>query len=440
MRDRLMRIYDPLYGVVELTPLEYEILSSPELQRLRYVRMCNINSMLVTGASEISRFEHTLGVLKLAKIWLEHNGNNLSSSMRQAFSAAALLHDFKTGPFGHSLQYVFEDNENKFDDAFEHDNLGLGAKKNYHSDIDALATFCGRPFSSKSILGDRVWSDVSALIRGEGIYGPLIAGTIDLDNIDNVIRLAYHVGIAETKDAEIAIQLAKDILPSSTGELEVSEKCITHIENWQRIRSRLYELLLLDWAEFSAKAMLTRIMELAVENDILAADSWLHTDLEFLYMLESIVGEAQEIATLTKRLRCGDLYYPVSLLKTPHTLSYEMFSDVGSKRELENQLRQRINTELKSNFTLIIHPILDKKKTDRAIAIKVRESGESVIIGRDSHQLLLGVFLDKKLLDEKKESNCQRIIKSFFEELQLSRLSNIEDPMADGSKGQFELL
>ena len=47
------RSWDPLYGRIEFTDFEYGLLRLSEVQRLRYVRMCNINSLLVSGASEI---------------------------------------------------------------------------------------------------------------------------------------------------------------------------------------------------------------------------------------------------------------------------------------------------------------------------------------------------------------------------------------------------
>ena len=67
------RIFDPLYGTIHLSEFEYELIQLPEVQRLREVRMCNINSLLITGASQISRFEHSIGVMYLAKVWLENN-------------------------------------------------------------------------------------------------------------------------------------------------------------------------------------------------------------------------------------------------------------------------------------------------------------------------------------------------------------------------------
>src|SRR6266403_323189 len=64
------RIWDPLYGLLALSPLERKFAFAPEVQRLRQVRLCNIDSLLIPGAAHVSRFEHALGVLRLANEWL----------------------------------------------------------------------------------------------------------------------------------------------------------------------------------------------------------------------------------------------------------------------------------------------------------------------------------------------------------------------------------
>lgn len=46
-----MYIWDALYGKIEFSPLVYKCMLSPEVQRLREVRLCNINSLCITGSS-----------------------------------------------------------------------------------------------------------------------------------------------------------------------------------------------------------------------------------------------------------------------------------------------------------------------------------------------------------------------------------------------------
>lgn len=437
MQANMRRVYDPLYGVISLTALEYQIITSPEIQRLRYVRMCNINSLLVTGASEISRFEHIIGVLRLAKEWLHKNGRDLPLARQTEFCAAALLHDFQTGPFGHSMQYVLEDNDS--DENFIHDNISHGSYLKFHQSTDASASFCGRPFRCEELLGDS-WRNVADLIQGKGNLGQLISGTIDIDNIDNVIRLAYHAGAAKSEDANIAIELARDIIPKNNA-LEVSIESIRLLEKWQKIRKRLYELLLLDWAEFSAKAMLTKAMEAAIDHKMLGTDSWLRTDLELFYHLEkSSIGEAQEIGDLIKRIRCGDLYHPVYLGMSISTNKYETFSNIQSKREIEKNLIKEINDKLNIKVNLIIHPILDRKKTERAIDVIIRETQEQVQVGMDSNKLLMGIFVSRAIESEEKQKNLQWLIIDFLKGVGLEGLTDIEDPMKHTHDMQMELL
>lgn len=434
MKANMKRVYDPLYGVTTFSDLEFQLLKTPEIQRLRYVRMCNINSLLVTGASEISRFEHVIGTLRLAKEWLSKNGMDMSTDQQEIFLSAALLHDFQTGPFGHSLQYVLEDNES--DQEFIHENISHGSRLKYHQTTDANAVFSGRPFASKDILGSR-WNTVADLIRGKGSLGKLIAGTIDIDNIDNVVRLAYHVGIASSEDAKLAIQLATDLHPTELT-LEISRSSIPLIQRWQSIRRRLYELLLLDWAEFSAKAMLTRAMDLSIALDIVGADCWIKTDLELLNYLETkSTGEAQYVGILVKKIKCGDLYNPIYIGTSSSTEMYTNFSNYKSKCEIESQLTDIILKKTNKKINLLIHPILDVKKTDRSIDVTLKENKEKVTIGSNSRQLLIGIF--SPTLDASDEQ-LDFVIEQFLSSKGMRDITPISDPMGIENKGQLSLL
>lgn len=316
------RTWDPLYGRIVLTDFEFDLISLPEVQRLRYVRMCNINSLLVVGASEISRFEHTLGVMHLAQEWIRAHG--IPESEGKDLIAAAALHDMQTGPFGHSMQYVLEDNT--VEDSFVHEDLSHGWRSAYHQNTLASSSFSGKPLKAPSFLKER-WESVASLIRGEGAYGPLIAGTMDLDNIDNVIRLAFHVGVTDDADRNIPLTLAHR-MSIEDGELVLQASATPAVVRWQEIRTRLYNLLLHDWAEFSAKAMLTKAIEIAMARDVIGADSWVMTDGGFLDFLEQKgIGEAQEVRELVRRLRRGDLYEPVALYESPAVEKYTALSN-----------------------------------------------------------------------------------------------------------------
>lgn len=424
------RSWDVLYGRIDYDEYEYSLIQLPEVQRLRYIRMCNINSMLVTGASEISRFEHTLGVLRLTQEWLTHNGVPHQDSAN--LKAAAVLHDMQTGPFGHSLQYVFEDNE--VEGEFLHDDIKQGKEKTYHQDLEARASFSGKPFAAQNLLGEQ-WKSIAAIIRGEGSLGPIIAGTMDLDNLDNVVRLAYHVGVANSDDAQIVMQIARDLKPFKNG-IMISKDSISLVKRWQEVRKRLYELLLLDWAEFSAKAMLTKAMEKAIAFGSIGTQDWLQTDYDLLSKLAQNIGDSQEIAELAKRIKVGDLYTPVTILESSSIEPYENVSKVDSKNLLETEIANYSKSVLKLNIRPIIHFILDKGKTNRAITVYLKESHEEYLIGENSKKLLIGLFTSRADISAKQRSELELKLIELLGKFNINNSTPTIDPMGQEEEKQ----
>lgn len=424
------RSWDPLYGRIDLTEFEFGLLHLPEVQRLRYVRMCNINSLLVSGASEISRFEHTIGVLWLAKRWTQTRA--VPNSIAQDIIAAAVLHDMQTGPFGHSMQYVLEDND--LDATFIHEDLSHGWRSTYHQEILAGATFAGKAFGAPAYLGPH-WENVAKIIRGEGDYGPLIAGTMDLDNIDNVVRLAFHVGVTEKDDPFVALRLAEQ-LQLGNGNIILPDSMVETVERWQHIRRQLYELLLLDWAEFSAKAMLTRAIEEASAHNLIGSDSWVRTDGEFLEYLErTAIGDAQEVRNLIRRLKAGDLYEPILLVGSPSIDTYAALSSIEIKRELEADI---IRESKVKGVKIIAHFILDKGKTERAVSF-VNEHGEKRTVGQNSRKILCGLFVSSSSTEAEKRAlfnACSQLLRGRGVEDQVQ----LDDPMGKLAPVQQHLI
>ena len=133
-----MYIWDALYGKIEFSPLVYKCMLSPEVQRLREVRLCNINSLCITGSSNTNRFEHSVGTAYLAAINIETTVQShlrLGKKEKEIFVIAALLHDVANGPFGHSYEYIMEKKgfvpEQGLGDVFtDVVSVGKGAHKN----------------------------------------------------------------------------------------------------------------------------------------------------------------------------------------------------------------------------------------------------------------------------------------------------------------------
>ena len=60
-----MKVYDPLYGNFEIPTFLRQLVLAPEVRRLMGVRLLNAPTPTLPTLSEIRRFSHTLGVLRL---------------------------------------------------------------------------------------------------------------------------------------------------------------------------------------------------------------------------------------------------------------------------------------------------------------------------------------------------------------------------------------
>jgi len=416
-----MRFLDPIYGLIRPTPEEYALLLAPEVQRLRYIRMCNINSLFLASASEISRFEHIIGVLHLAKIWSKANSS--SESQEYTLNAAAILHDVQTGPYGHSLEYILDDNQ--VDGGFEHENLLGDENREFYQEIDAARSFSGSQFRAKKILSSS-WKEVAATINGEGELGPVISANLDIDNIDNVLRLSYHMGLVEKVRAKnIAEKLVSD-LRIENGIQTISSTGGLLIQDWQSIREEMYQILLYDEGDFAAKAMLTKVLEDAVSLELMGSDSWVLTDDGLIdHLLNKLTGSGQAAKEILMQFVRGDFYHTVALLKVNGNHAYDELSKSNTKRNIEKTISKILSCRS------IFHVIKDKNKTKRQIEIFNRDLNEETILGSSSDELLIGLFSSQPNISElAKETSLEYIHKILAEHGVSADVHTITDPLA----------
>lgn len=240
---------------------------SPEVQRLREVRLCNINSLCITGSSNTNRFEHSVGTAYLAALNINSNLQKhlkLSKKDKEIFIIAALLHDVANGPFGHSYEYIMKKKgfipEQGLEDVFSGvASVGKGAHKNT-SPFETI--FFGKLRALTSILNAAQKEEISQIIAGNHPLSKLISDSIDLDNIDNVFRMAYHMGLNFRKEAPI--KLAESMFIEN-NQVVFLQEAKTYLEEWYYIREKVYKFLLLNPQEFAGKYMLTEAMDILFE-------------------------------------------------------------------------------------------------------------------------------------------------------------------------------
>lgn len=268
---------------------------SPEVQRLREVRLCNINSLCITGSSNTNRFEHSVGTAYLATINIESDLQKhlkLGKKEKETFVIAALLHDVANGPFGHSYEYIMEKKgfipEQGLGDVFtDVVSVGKGAHKNT-SPFETI--YFGKLRALTSILNTAQKEEISQIIAGHHSLSKLISASIDIDNIDNVFRMAYHMGLKFRKEAPE--KLAESMFIENDRVLFL-QSAKTYLEEWYSVREKVYKFLLLNPQEFAGKYMLTEAMDILFEcisqgkaegRDI----KWNYTDYQLMEELDQL--------------------------------------------------------------------------------------------------------------------------------------------------------
>ena len=101
-----MQICDALYGRFGLPAFLDRLVLAPEFRRLSEVRLLNINSASLASLADVSRYSHTLGVLRLA---LLNPLIGLGAKELKAFLASIVVHDAGTPAFAHLFEYFLSE-------------------------------------------------------------------------------------------------------------------------------------------------------------------------------------------------------------------------------------------------------------------------------------------------------------------------------------------
>jgi uncharacterized protein len=409
-------LIDPLYGHIAIDPFLAALATQPEMQRLRDVRLSNINSQLLPGSANISRFEHSLGVAHLAGLCADKI--SLDDVDRRILIAAGALHDVGITPFGHLMEEAIVlsggqfAHETRLAQVFAGES-GIG---NIHfqvfrgCDVGLRGVLARREFRDERLTTDAVF----ALIRGEGSLGPLISADVDLDNIDNVCRMAYHIGLTYRKS--LPTELACAFRRVGNALCLVADGCQL-IEEWLSLRSRLYSVLMTNPLDFSAKAMMIEAIRRALEADCgvaepaLTPEDWTMTDSELVARLRSYHNSDGII----RRLDLGD-YYDLLTLSWILPDDKRSVSVTGSLLEL---IRSKVAATLHIDQTdVLVHAIRDKRV--RKVSLPVVKHGstdvERVSFGAPSRAWLIGVVTAKRgLANRATQLACDEVLGGYFD-------------------------
>jgi len=121
---------------------------------------------------------------------------------------------------------------------------------------------------------------VLSLISGDQKpFGPLIAGTIDLDNLDNTLRFGMGAGLVKRlyEPENLANAFGKN------SHLYIDGRVERDLDGWEFCREQVYSSVYSE-ANLSSGTMLVRAIELAFKNGDINEEFFFHTDHQALQL------------------------------------------------------------------------------------------------------------------------------------------------------------
>ncbi|WP_316218967.1 MULTISPECIES: HD domain-containing protein [unclassified Bradyrhizobium] len=381
---------DPMYGRAQLGQPLAALVSKPLVQRLRHVRLSNIDSIDIPSIANLSRFEHVLGVAHLAG----HLGlrNKLDRYEILVLEAAALLHDWAITSFGHlveeALQYVGTgfDHEKRLKDVVLKQAEILGADLQIFAGREAGLRAWARGAVGQDEL--KLLQDIMDHIDGKGRLGRVIAGDIDIDNIDNVFRMAFHMGLEF--DRGVPLRLAKSIIDVEPEAREPVFRAGSEgdIFAWREMRRRVYDHLMLAEHDFVGKIMILSATVRAFQARELYEEDWKMVDHEFLVRL--VESPTKEVRDTAQRWLAGELWVctPIYWMK-------------GSRPSYPDLLKFSETLSAQMDRYCFAYGIKDKR--ERVISAHF-EDGRRETFGSHSNRWLFGVASSMKKAFSSKET------------------------------------
>jgi HD superfamily phosphohydrolase len=271
-----------LYGSLEHEPaddMSWDLYQTQALARLRDISLSSIPSRFAPHGMAASRFHHSVGVAHLARKLCDWRRG--LAPYRDLLIASALCHDIGSPPFSHISELFFYDLTGR---THEQQTMKLLAR----------GTELQKTLRSYGVSGREV---VEVVTGKHEPLGPLIAGSIDLDNIDNSLHLLVSLGYHEYLPYH-PLRLIK-AFRFRGGVISLDSDYLTEILGWAEARRTLYSLLN-DEPNISSASMLYRALEYAYAEGALDESFFELGESDALYHLRYECGS--ETKLLVERL------------------------------------------------------------------------------------------------------------------------------------------
>lgn len=403
-----MNIYDPIYGSFSIPEYLVELINTHEVKRLSQIRLSNSISPSLATLGELRRYSHTLGVLYLS---LNSPLSEYTLDEKRAFYASALLHDIGTAPFAHIFEYHLKDlTEWNHEDIVEGIILGQATPENKVHQIYGYGNINFKSTLQKATISIEI---VKSILSGDHPLSILLFGGLDLDNIDNVYRMSWALGL--TNSSKNALELSKALGIDCERNVCLLHSKSSLIEDWATKRKYCYEKILFDGPNIAAQAVMFDTIGNAIDKKIISQSDWDLTDEQLLDILGKHPDTKENII---KWYLCKSpkLLFIIQISGSINNLSVTKIKHL--KKKIEQIIDESYPTVNPLAYVFVDSGTFQKRLNFIDLNTKKRwfrgEKSESII--------LYGFSKTNKTLSRKK---CEKVINNVIEKINVNNANII---------------
>jgi len=361
------RIRDPIHGFIHFSDAEKKVINLKEFQRLRNIKQLAFTYYVYPGAMH-SRFEHSLGVMELAKqafmyllkdkessLLIKESLKEVNLSIKNVLDGlrlAALLHDVGHLPFSHGAEDILPKGK-------KHEDISIEIIRSLSDKLDSFYFHGITDFVIQLIQNEPIIPELNFMRN-------ILSGQIDVDRMDYLLRDSLHCGVKygnfdHTRLLETLLVVKNEIngvgLAIDYGGVQALEALILaryymYTQVLCHRTRRIYDIYLQKYLEESGRTF-------AKMSNVVDVD-----DLDWFYEMRKIVDTQEK----------GNLWAKSIINRDHHSAIYETNVFASSTDAL---LAEQIYTKLLKEFT--DHDfILDSKAeaTIHKFALPEEEEGD----------------------------------------------------------------
>jgi HD superfamily phosphohydrolase len=379
-----------LYGRIDHGPeddMAWQLYQTHALARLRDISLSSVPSRFAPHGVATSRFQHSVAVGYLAR-WLCDNRRSLKE-YRNTLVASGLCHDTGSAPFSHVSEIFLYDLTKKTHEEQTEDLLSHGTELS-----EVLERYGVDPLEVVEIVTGR-----------HEVLGPLIAGSIDLDNVSNSIDLLDSLGYRENPPYRPA-ELVK-AFHFRSGKTYLDTAYLKDILGWAEARRRLYALLYSE-PNMSAMTMLYRALEFAYANGALKEDFFqLGESAAITFLMNEAGHEAAELIDYEDRWQHYPLLEEQVGGKEDMRLA-SLYADWKARKDFTDRLAEELNIP-KTELSLYVGRSRGEKSITLPFYGDGAEHAGKLFSGKKGKQRL-ALFAHKKHARLRSSRKVKRVI------------------------------